>query len=136
MSQVFIRDKLVEAFEMWSAANPSVPVFYEDTSRPDLDNVATPFVHVAFEWVDDMQIELAAGPGQRVRTIGFMDIRVLSREGAGSRSRLVIAESIKQHFARRSFGGVQVQTPRVRTQEETKGWMALPIVISFYRDAP
>lgn len=136
MSQVFIRDTLVEQLELWRTSNPTVEVFYEDTTSPDLDSISGPFVHAEFAWVEDEQIELASGPNQKVRSFGFLELRIFSRVGAGSRARLVIAESLKQHFQRRNFSGVQTKTPQVRMQEEAKGWMALPIVISFYRDTP
>lgn len=136
MNPLEIRDTLVAEVETWALANATVPRFYANTDIPDLDQVVWPFVAVMFQWLGTDQIELGAGSDQTERTMGAMELRVFVKEGEGERESLGLAVSLRQHFKRRNFGGVQVRTPALLDPETQKGWYAQPIVVPFFSDTP
>jgi hypothetical protein len=136
MNPLQIRDTLVEQVELWGTGHPNVPRFYANSGIPDLDKVVRPYVNVMFSWLGTEQIELGSGSGQRERTMGLMEIRVFVKEGDGERAALQLAVSLREHFKRKNFSGVQVRTPSLLDPETQKGWYAQPIVVPFFSDTP
>lgn len=113
--------------------HPTLPVFWENTLKVDLDTVTSPFVRIELDFDDAMQLTVNDDPEHR--TYGTLYFTVFCKEGTGTRSTLVLFESFTnivkfKHTATYVFG-----VPRPGRKDPRQGWVSQELAAPFWFDS-
>jgi len=115
------------------AQHPTLPVFWENTLAVNLDTVGTQFLRIEIDFDDAHQLTINDAPEHR--TYGHVYFTVFVKEGAGSRSALVLFDSlsdlVKFQAAQRFVFGV----PTPGRRDARDGWMSYELRAPFFFDS-
>jgi len=124
------RDAVVTELQtFWSAAYPTIPLHYENTARVDADQQGQAYAMAEVEFLPAFQASLEAAPMTLV--YGHLSVTVLSKEGTGTRSGLVMCNALIAAMKYRSFSGVVTMAPSLGRKVEVAGWHHQDAIIPF-----
>lgn len=129
---VSARDAIITYFNtQWTATNPTIPAFYENTASVDLDVVSSPFVTVGVDFTDAVQSDLDLTPVPGARVFGKLIVKLFAKEGSGSRQLLVLTDFLDTTFRLQPLSGVQMGVPRMGRKQSRDGWYAVDVICDF-----
>lgn len=133
MTFVSIRDALVSVVNAgWTATYPTIPVFYENATSVDLDDVGAAFLRCTVRFVSGDQASLGEAPLTRIR--GAVDLRAFIKVEAGTRTALGYMDYLKDLLKYKDFSGVRTGAPNPPTPQAIKNWYSLGISVPFWAD--
>lgn len=115
----------------FSAAFPSLVIVF-DNAPFDWSAPPPQFVEFEIKFLGGDQIGMAQQP--RTRLSGYVYVSVLTREGKGSRSALLVLDWFSAQLGYASAGAVRLQAPEPAGTSEPKGWFIEKLKIAFFAD--
>jgi len=117
---------------IWAAANPTVPVRYENRLLVDLATETDPFLACEVLFNDGEQISLGITPAHRVE--GAIYLAVWVKEDTGTAVPLGLIDGLFDLFKTTAFGGVNTRAPRPLPGHDHKGWYITTLRVPFWFD--
>lgn len=125
------RDSIVTMLAGWPANYPSVPVFYDNAVRPDLDKLAD---YLVCEIVFTQSKQADIGPRPLLRSYGDVVLMLGVKVGQGSRASLSRMSFLSDTFRFKQQGGVVFSAPHLLPPLSRNGWFQMELVVPFYFD--
>lgn len=134
MNRTGIRDKLVTTLDTaWTAAHPTIPVYYENTQPLDKSSLPDVFLYCVVDFLNAEQINIDPSPDTRYS--GNLEITAFTRETLGTRSLLTYMDELTSAFAYKNLSGVHLGVPDTDTVKTIPGWYGLILKTPFYADS-
>lgn len=131
---VSARDALVALIHnAWTAQYPTVPVFYENAIRVDLDKAGESFLKVDIEFDKARQMTIELAPRHRV--IGAIVLTLFAKDGTGVRTTLERLDFLTNVAKFKDIAGVKLQTPQPGSRAYKNGWRSYELIVPFWFDA-
>jgi len=133
MNLVAMRDALVAHLDAgWNTTYPGIPVYYENTTSVDLDQVGPAFLRCIIRITSSQQVSVGELPLTRVR--GRVDLRVFVKVEAGTRGTLAYMDYLTELFKYGSFSGVKTGAPEPTPGQSQGNWYTLGLSVPFWSD--
>lgn len=124
------REALVQHIEqVWKAAFPAVPLFYENTGAIDLDSVGDRFLYVEIA-LDDNE-RLSIDPTPITSGSGLASFTFFLKEGKGTVARLAAMDALMAAMQYRELSGVTLGCPVPGRLVVKNGWTAADFNVPF-----
>ena len=113
----------------WVLANPTIPLFYENTTQVSLDAVGERFVTAAIDFTDSVRQGIDEAPV--TASYGVLTVRLFSKEGTGVNPTLSSVGFLRNLLKYRKLSGVTTDCPRVGKKITKDGWVSVDLVTPF-----
>lgn len=134
MNLTTIRDALVDNLNtFWSAAHPTITMYYENAEPVDKSQLPDVFGYVALDFQTASQINVSPTP--HTRYAGSLEFMFYNRETRGVRELLVLMDELSAHFGYKVISGVHLGVPGVGDARVVPGWYGKTLSIPFYADS-
>lgn len=125
------RDALVAYInDAWTVAYPGVPIYYENTTKIDLDTAPPVFLMCSIDFTDSIQSDIDLGD-EGDMTTGEVVLRLFSEEGTGVRSGLGMFDFLRAAMKLKIVSGVRTQVPHPGRKQSQSGWVSADLVCPF-----
>ena len=114
----------------WTTQYPTTRVFYENTTKVDLDAVGTHFLAVTVDFTDSLRMEINPSPSSR--TWGEAILRFFAKEGQGTKTALQVFDFLTALMKYQTFGGVTTECPAPGPKQASKGWVSFDLTVPFF----
>ena len=108
---------------------PTLPVFWENTDKVDVNTVGDSFVQVAIDFDNTLLATVSNDLTENV--LGYIGFRVFAKEGQGTRTTLALFDALASALRQRDIGGIRTGTPTQRNKVSQNGWMSLELGVPF-----
>lgn len=108
---------------------PTLTAYWENTTVVDLTTAPDQFVVISIEFDFSSQATVNDNPIDRVA--GVVGLRIMTRQGKGTRSAMQLCDIFNAGLRHRDLGGVTTKSPVFGPNEEIKGWLADEFAIPF-----
>ena len=127
-TEVQARDAIVAYFHpAWTTAYPSVPVYYENTVKIDLDTVGNAFLSVSIDFNDSVREGIDSSP--ITGSYGEVTFRLFAKDGVGVRDTLARQNYIRELMKYRDLSGVALDCPRPGRKQAKDGWASSDLIV-------
>lgn len=134
MNVVGIRDTLTEKVEAAWVSHPTIPLYFENTETPDLNQLPAEFLYCVVEFLNAEQINLSATPD--TRNSGTLEIQAYVKEKTGVRTVLTHLAELGTYFGYKNFSGVHLGTPKIEgVVKPPPGLYGKVLVVPFFADS-
>lgn len=125
------RDALVTHINnVWTTAYPIVPIYYENTTKIDLDKAPSVFLLCEINFTDSVQSDIDLGV-EGDRTFGEVVVRLFRKEGSGVRYGLTLLDFLKAQMKLKNLSGVYTQVPFIGRKYVQSGWSSVELITPF-----
>lgn len=114
----------------WTTQYPTTRVFYENTTKVDLDAVGTHFLAVTVDFTDSMRMEINPSPSSR--TWGEVILRFFAKEGQGTKTVLGMFDYMTAQMKYITLTGVELGCPEPGPKRAQGGWVSYDLVVPFF----
>lgn len=126
------RDALVSYISaQLTSAFPDLEVVWDNAEQVDLTTIGDQFLQVDVDFEDRYGADLEGVTDHVAGTVGF---RYFVKAGRGSRSTLVVFDTLDGLFRQRNISGVQTLVPRPGSKDTRNGWRSadLHLPLEYY----
>lgn len=131
MSLEAARTTLVAKLEAdWSTNFPTVDLFYENATGPNLATRTAPFMQVDFDLAEGSQVELAKNPRKRVYASAYFAI--FQKDGTGTRTINQVTDFLITQFTAVSTAECTTTSAGAVKAPAIAGWYGKVLRVDFY----
>jgi hypothetical protein len=128
------RDNLVTLINTsFSAAYPTMKVFYENTVEVDVNTVGDMFVKVAIDMLDAVQVTIETQPKRRV--YGEITLQFMYKEGKGTRDALGLFDYVDALLSMKQLSGIVTRVTTPGRKLTKSGWAEFSLHVPFMFDS-
>lgn len=125
------RDSLISYLDpLVTAALPTLPVFYENTTKVDLDKVGDMFIAISVVFDDAQGLEINASPQTMVW--GEVIFKIFTKAGVGTRRSLEVFDALISIMKYKFLSHANTECPTPGKKVTKDGWTSADLNVPFY----
>lgn len=117
----------------WATAFPSVPVFVEGDTEPDLTQQVLPFILFKVGLPNVAQADFSAIPLRRYT--GLVEIGMFVPQGSGTKPFFDMFDIVEKKLAIQNISGIRMYSATVIERQPAVGWQSREVLVNYSFDS-
>lgn len=125
-----VRDNVVSLLNpAWVIAYPTIPIFYENTVKINLDAVGASFLRVSVNFVDSLRQGI--DPQPYTASYGEIALQLFAKDGQGTKVLLDRMSFLRTTLKYQNLTHLTTDCPRPGKKQSRDGWTSQDLIVPF-----